>query len=79
MSDSYPCPCCGHRVLDDMPGSYEICPVCFWEDDRVQFRWPTMDGGARLRPERLIERRRALLVTFQRSVDGSAAELSRHR
>ncbi|MFI5753623.1 CPCC family cysteine-rich protein [Streptomyces sp. NPDC051569] len=32
MSDSYPCPCCGHRVLDAMPGSYEICPVCFWED-----------------------------------------------
>lgn len=46
MSDSYPCPCCGHRVLDAMPGSYEICPVCFWEDDGVQFRWPTMDGGA---------------------------------
>ncbi|WP_411073114.1 CPCC family cysteine-rich protein [Streptomyces sp. cmx-4-25] len=46
MSDRYPCPCCGHRVLDAMPGSYEICPVCFWEDDGVQFRWPTMGGGA---------------------------------
>ncbi|MGW0896206.1 CPCC family cysteine-rich protein [Streptomyces goshikiensis] len=46
MNDRYPCPCCGHRVLDAMPGSYEICPVCFWEDDEVQFRWPTMDGGA---------------------------------
>jgi len=46
VSDSYPCPCCGHRVLDAMPGSYEICPVCFWEDDGVQFRWPTMAGGA---------------------------------
>ncbi|WP_374940084.1 CPCC family cysteine-rich protein [Streptomyces finlayi] len=45
-SDSYPCPCCGNRVLDAMPGSYEICPVCFWEDDGVQFRWPTMAGGA---------------------------------
>ncbi|WP_333756033.1 CPCC family cysteine-rich protein [Streptomyces sp. IBSBF 3352] len=45
MSDSYPCPCCGHRVLD-APGSYEICPVCFWEDDGVQFRWPTVAGGA---------------------------------
>ncbi|MFG3514587.1 CPCC family cysteine-rich protein [Streptomyces bobili] len=41
MSNSYPCPCWGHRVLDAMPGSYEICPVCFWEDDGVQFRWPT--------------------------------------
>lgn len=29
-----------------MPGFYEICPVCFWEDDGVQFRWPTMTGGA---------------------------------
>lgn len=46
VSDSYPCPCCGHRVLSAMPGSYEICPVCFWEDDGVQFRWPTMAGGS---------------------------------
>ncbi|MFI1307618.1 CPCC family cysteine-rich protein [Streptomyces sioyaensis] len=30
VSDSYPCPCCGHRVLGAMPGSNEICPVCFW-------------------------------------------------
>ncbi|MEV7872692.1 CPCC family cysteine-rich protein [Streptomyces sp. NPDC088124] len=21
-------------------------PACFWEDDEVQFRWPTMGGGA---------------------------------
>jgi hypothetical protein len=33
-------------VLDAMPGSYEICPVCFWEDDGARFRWPTMAGGA---------------------------------
>lgn len=46
MNDSYPCPRCGHRALDAMPCSYEICPVCFWEDDGVQFRWPTMAGGA---------------------------------
>ncbi|MFK0114523.1 CPCC family cysteine-rich protein [Streptomyces sp. NPDC090994] len=46
MNDRCPCPCCGHRVLDAMPGSYEICPVCFWEDDGVQFRQPTMGGGA---------------------------------
>ncbi|MEW2117243.1 CPCC family cysteine-rich protein [Streptomyces sp. NPDC005474] len=28
------------------PGSYEICPVRFREDDGVQFRRPTMAGGA---------------------------------
>jgi hypothetical protein len=28
----YPCPCCGHATLTER-GGYEICPVCFWEDD----------------------------------------------
>ncbi|MFB7459240.1 CPCC family cysteine-rich protein [Streptomyces sp. NPDC056188] len=46
MSRRYPCPCCGYLVLDEMPGSFVICPICFWEDDAIQFRWPTMDGGA---------------------------------
>ena len=27
-------------------GSYAICPVCFWEDDNVQLRWPDWAGGA---------------------------------
>ncbi|MFJ5873407.1 CPCC family cysteine-rich protein [Streptomyces sp. NPDC093088] len=35
-----------HRVVGAMPGSYEICPFCFWQDDGVRFRWPTMAGGA---------------------------------
>lgn len=26
------CPCCGCRTLDER-GAYDICPVCFWEDD----------------------------------------------
>ncbi|MFD6137990.1 CPCC family cysteine-rich protein [Isoptericola sp. NPDC060257] len=43
---NFPCPCCGHRVFDEPPGSYAICPVCFWEDDAVQLRWPDYGGGA---------------------------------
>ena len=27
-----PCPCCGRATLAER-GGYEICPVCFWEDD----------------------------------------------
>ncbi|MEU5917717.1 CPCC family cysteine-rich protein [Streptomyces sp. NPDC047141] len=46
MSACGPCPCCGHRVLDAMAGSREIYPVCFREDDAVQFRRPTVVGGA---------------------------------
>ena len=28
----YPCPCCGHVTLPER-GGFDICPVCFWEDD----------------------------------------------
>jgi hypothetical protein len=28
----YACPCCRCLTLDER-GGYDICPVCFWEDD----------------------------------------------
>ncbi len=29
----YFCPCCGYRVLyEQPPGTYLVCPICFWED-----------------------------------------------
>ncbi len=41
------CPCCGYRTLSsEKRGSYEICPVCYWEDDKVQFNDPDYKGGA---------------------------------
>jgi hypothetical protein len=46
MPAPYPCPCCGHLVFAEPPGSYDICKVCFWEDDIVMLRWPTAGGGA---------------------------------
>jgi len=42
----YPCPACGFEVFDDAPGSYDLCPICNWEDDGVQLRFPGMRGGA---------------------------------
>jgi hypothetical protein len=43
----YACPCCGFLTLGEPPsGTYEICEVCFWEDDGVQFRNPEYEGGA---------------------------------
>src|SRR5688572_26719578 len=39
------CACCGFFVLDER-GSYDICPICFWEDDIVQIADPWYDGGA---------------------------------
>jgi hypothetical protein len=47
MNARYACPCCGHRTLDERPpGTYDICPVCFWEDDPVQYDDPDYEGGA---------------------------------
>ncbi|WTW92092.1 CPCC family cysteine-rich protein [Streptomycetaceae bacterium NBC_01309] len=46
MSLTYPCVCCGHLTMQGPPGGHEICPVCFWEDDATQLRWPDLAGGA---------------------------------
>lgn len=33
----YKCPCCGFYTFDEkLNGNYDICPVCFWEDDPIQ-------------------------------------------
>ncbi|UOE21436.1 hypothetical protein NI17_010160 [Thermobifida halotolerans] len=44
--EKFPCPCCGYKVYSEGPGSHEICPICLWEDDLVQLRWPCFVGGA---------------------------------
>lgn len=44
---NYPCPCCKNLTLSEQPpGTYEICPVCCWEDDAVQYDDPDYAGGA---------------------------------
>ncbi|MCK2000749.1 hypothetical protein MZM54_05010 [[Brevibacterium] frigoritolerans] len=43
----YTCPCCGYKTLDEKPpGTYDICEICFWEDDSYQYEHPDYDGGA---------------------------------
>lgn len=43
----YTCPCCGYQTLnEEPPGTYDICGICFWEDDSVQFSDPDYEGGA---------------------------------
>jgi hypothetical protein len=46
MAAEYPCPCCGHLIFREPPGSYDICEICFWEDDVTMLRWPATGGGA---------------------------------
>ena len=41
------CPCCGYYAFEHEPdGTYDICPVCFWEDDPVSLSDPGYKGGA---------------------------------
>lgn len=43
----YECPSCKNKTLKESPpGTYEICPICGWEDDYVQFMNPDYKGGA---------------------------------
>jgi hypothetical protein len=35
MTEKFTCPCCGHRTLEERY-AWDICPVCFWEDDILE-------------------------------------------
>ena len=39
------CPCCGYLTLDER-GTFEICPVCFWEDDGIAEKYPNEESSA---------------------------------
>lgn len=43
----YKCPCCNLETLKEKPtGTFQICPICDWEDDNVQFFDKNFRGGA---------------------------------
>lgn len=47
---SYPWPCCGFRVFDEPRGSFDICPICGWEDDPLQGANPCTGRSATSEP-----------------------------
>jgi hypothetical protein len=46
MPKHFSCPCCRFLTLPEpSPGSWEICPVCFWQDDPVGAAHPMLRHG----------------------------------
>ena len=43
----YPCPCCGFYTRSEAGfGTFDICPICGWEDDFFQANNPDNPSGA---------------------------------
>ncbi len=49
------CLCCGYKTLEGYatnfgytkpPGTHDICDICFWEDDAIDYEHPDEPGGA---------------------------------
>ncbi len=45
MGEKHKCPVCGETVFDEY-GSFDMCDVCGWEDDPIQFQDHDYKGGA---------------------------------
>ena len=58
------CPCCENYYFIEK-NAYEICPVCGWEDDRVQRMDPDFAGGAN---KESLNEARARFHTWQRGL-----------
>ena len=57
------CRCCGKPTIEEYD-SFEICEICLWEDDNLQYAEPDREGGANkmsLNQAKEDARRRGLL------------------
>ena len=70
----HPCPVCEKYIFEEY-GSFDICPVCGWEDDNVQYEDRDFAGGAnRLSAN---ESRRLYLLKTGLSTDNSVNKKSK--
>ena len=49
----YQCPCCECFTYSEKPiNTFQLCEVCFWEDDGIQFDDPLYEDGAQANLEK---------------------------
>jgi hypothetical protein len=65
------CPCCGYATLETR-GDFEICPICFWEDDgQDDVDAAESKGGPN--GSSLVEARRSFLLSGAAHADDLSA------
>ncbi|MBR1695355.1 MAG: hypothetical protein IJ709_08145 [Selenomonas sp.] len=47
MAESVKCPVCGKYRFEEY-GDFDVCEVCHWENDPLQYDTPTLAGGANI-------------------------------
>jgi hypothetical protein len=67
MADLHTCPACGFMMFDELPGSFDTCEICFWEDDVTQLRNPIDATGSN--EKSLYEWQQEILDTLPLTVE----------
>ncbi|WP_241308935.1 CPCC family cysteine-rich protein [Chryseobacterium arthrosphaerae] len=64
------CPCCNYKTISER-GNYEICPVCFWEDDgsNDEFKYSHVNHTTLNDAKKNFKTKGAILDKFLNSVD----------
>lgn len=45
MAEGFKCPVCGEYTFEE-ENDFDVCDVCFWENDGIQAKNPDYKGGA---------------------------------
>lgn len=75
----YFCQCCGYNTLERFPdGSYEICEICYWEDDIFQTEDPECDDSPNNQARKNFEEFGACIWEMKKYVRNNDKDIRRH-